>query len=1853
MDIALIGLSLKAVDINTLQQFIDLLRNEEVRMVQPTAERILYSKIQHKGDFHPYGYLDRVDFFDHEFFNLSKGEANAIDPGHRMLLESVCQAIENSGYSLEDSSLQDAGLFTTAQAGVYNLLYQSKNSELDFVGGISSIGGGRVANILNIRGPVFNIDTACSSSLVAVHEAVQYINSGAVNTAIVAGSHLLFMFNNAGSFESNAIMSSDGICRAFDSEASGTAGGEGVAAIVLKRLDHAIRDNDNILTVIKGSAINNDGNRSSSITAPSPAAQKNVILDACEKANIPVTSVGYIETHGTGTKLGDPIEYKGIKDAFSSTDEEYAVRLGTLKPNIGHLDNMAGLFGFIKAAAVLKEKEFFPLANFSTVNKFIEENDNIVLEKKGSQWLSDKPRRAGVSSFGLSGTNAHVILEEYVSEKEQLSLNANNTWFKIAAKSKNALKQYIENIYNFITEDTEIRNLAYTLSTGRADYKYRLAVKGNSIEELKQSLLEQKENIEQSNTARFTKIALLYLSDEVLNLEHFLSNSEFNTIFEKQQKEIDGNGVNPSVLQTLAFQTSLFNYLSEKGFKINQLICNGSLAKVSKAIIDGNNVIPTDLSFEVNAELDFEKLKGLAKSCNENNTLLVLVGNSSLLENIIATLQQDHIPGIDLLKTLSDKNWNSLWSTLYNNGLGFDWKKFYANEVYQKVAAPTYPFEKISCWNEIVNPLLFGGSTPTAVQAESKPLAQNANEEEIVVAMLQEVLQNTDIKLTDDFFELGGNSIVGVQFINRINETFDIEIVFDDLFNCYEINDIIALIKEEAGKNTNKAVADKEDKAGVTVFEASNSQQRMWIESQIESYYNIDLSYTVKGAINIDVFKQTLLELVKKHASLRSFFTLDENGLILQKVKETADLNIDDLFFHYAETNATLAEEKRTEFKNFQFDLENGPLFKAAIIESGQEDAKLIFVFHHIIFDGWSIGVFVKDFVTLYQQLVNQNYSPEANKSDYFDYLVWLRENLSADKTATYRAYWQNKLKNANTKLQLGNTNTTSANGARVNYTIDSTLRQKLNELATTNRTTLFTILIASVRTFLYKLAQENFVIGTPVSGRVKKEFESTIGLFINTLPIYTEINGEQRFTDCLTHEKASVNKALEYQIYPYDLILNDLNVADKKSFFDVLVVLQNQDSRSGLLTQNDLPFEILPDTNQASEISRFNLSFAFFEVGDTIELELEYKTAVFSSEFIDSMITSFAYALEQFTALPEQRIADIAVINQEQFNMLVYEFNDTKADYPQDKTIITLFEEQVQKTPNAIALVFEEKQLTYQELNEQANQFGHYLRKNYSIVADDLIGIRLDRSERMIVSILGILKSGAAYVPIDNAYPEERIAFIEKDTNCKIVVDDSTLQQFDEVSAEYAVVNPENINQPNDLAYVIYTSGTTGNPKGVMVEQGNVVRLVKPGNYFPLNEEKVLLSTGSISFDATTVEYFGTLLNGAKLVLVRQETQLELEELANVIQQNKVNSLWMTASWFNQVVENKIELFETITQLIVGGDIVSPIHVQKLYDQYPAITIVNGYGPTENTTFSTTYEIKPAGYTAIPIGKPIENSQAYLLDSNLQPVNVGVSGKLYVAGAGVARGYLNNLELTAEKFIDNPFVSGTKMYNTGDLGRWLPDGNIEFLGRNDQQVKIRGFRIELGEIETSLLQFSAEIGQAVVEVKELNNQKVLVAYYTTQSEIDKTAIKGYLQSKLPEYMVPSFYVVLENMPLTANGKTDRKALPDISGENVIRKEYVEPRNETEQQLATIWQEVLGLEKVGATDSFFELGGHSLNATKLISVIHKQFNVKLSIVDLFNNITLEELALFIENTIAYSTNTNEDVSIEETEDFTV
>ncbi|MBO9587036.1 MAG: amino acid adenylation domain-containing protein, partial [Flavobacterium sp.] len=917
--------------------------------------------------------------------------------------------------------------------------------------------------------------------------------------------------------------------------------------------------------------------------------------------------------------------------------------------------------------------------------------------------------------------------------------------------------------------------------------------------------------------------------------------------------------------------------------------------------------------------------------------------------------------------------------------------------------------------------------------------------------------------------------------------------------------------------------------------------------------------------------------------------------------------------------------------------LEQAPLVRASLIKLKENEYVFFLTFHHIIGDGWSIELLISEVISVYNALMqNKKNSLSPLRIQYKDYAVWLKEADQQEKNQASEKYWLQQFTDLPPVLNLPGFKmrplVKTYNGANLSYTFSKAFLENLKVFSKEHDTTLFMTLMAGFNILLYKYTgQDDIIIGTPIAGREHPELENQFGLYLNTLAIRTQFQEVHNFLDFTTLQKEILLGAYENQSYPFSDLVEKLNLkrdTSRSALFDVLIVLQNQAQLNNIKSDVELNGVQVEKYDFNRKTSQFDLSFIFAENED-LALTIEYNTDVFDICLIERMGIHFENLMTALVQQPETDIKEIEYLTKSEKEQLLFAFNDTDIDYPKDKTITELFEEQVEKTPDNIAVAFEELKLTYREINERSNQLANYLRTNYTIQRNDLVGIKLQRSEKLIISILAILKSGGAYVPIDINYPKERVAYIEKDINCKIVIDQEVIEQLNKAGEKYSKDNLETVNQPDDLAYVMYTSGTTGNPKGVMIEQKNVVRLVKPCSFFPLNEEKVLLSTGSVSFDATIIEFFGTLLNGSKLILTKQENLLELESLKKVIQDNKVNSLWMTASWFTQVVENEIEVFEQISQLIVGGDIVSPASILKVYEKYPAIKIVNGYGPTENTTFSTTFEIKNQKYLNIPIGSPIPNSSVYILDEASNLVPTAVVGKIYVGGAGVARGYLNQSELTKEKFIENPFKKGERMYATGDLGRWLPDGNIEFFGRNDQQVKIRGYRIELSEIENLILEYSTDLKQVVVEVKEENNQKVLVAYFVSEIALDKLKLRNFLQKRLPDYMIPGFYIALEKFPLTQNGKLDKKALPDISGDDLVRKEYIAPTNEIEKNLVAIWQEVLGVENIGITDDFFELGGHSLNAMVAIKKIITEFNIEISISDFFLNKTIEGVANLI------------------------
>ncbi|MCL6588810.1 MAG: amino acid adenylation domain-containing protein [Firmicutes bacterium] len=782
---------------------------------------------------------------------------------------------------------------------------------------------------------------------------------------------------------------------------------------------------------------------------------------------------------------------------------------------------------------------------------------------------------------------------------------------------------------------------------------------------------------------------------------------------------------------------------------------------------------------------------------------------------------------------------------------------------------------------------------------------------------------------------------------------------------------------------------------------------------------------------------------------------------------------------------------------------------------------------------------------------------------------------------------------------------------------------QKLLYIGNNSRQGVFIILLAGlVRLFSAYQNSWDLTIGIPLFKVTSQRKSINNGL----LPIRIRLNPGQSFKDLILAVKQAVIEADAHKNYPFDKLaeLLNLEVGGGGRYLSGAVAMM-----AGLHSRNFLA-EVEAD-----------LIFSFECEQAKIKINIEYSRGLYRPETINRLAGHFRNILAGALKNPEIKLPDIDMLSEAEKHQLIYEFNNTRAEYPDRMTVHQLFEEQAERVPDHVALIFRDRQLTYRELNERANLLAHELRDK-GAAPNECVGLIAERSAEMVIGILGILKAGSAYLPVDPRYPEARMNYLLEDSGIDIVLVESgfdvtrisknrtVIVLNDEAPVHGHPSNPTLVNGPTDLAYIMYTSGSTGHPKGVMVEHRSVVRLVKNTNYIHFDADDRILLTGAVMFDATTFEIWGALLNGLQLCLISEAEILDPGKLGAAILKYNITTLWLTSPLFNHLAQQRPELFKSLKNLLVGGDVLSPQHINRVRGLCERLRIVNGYGPTENTTFSTCFAIEKDYDSNIPIGKPISNSMAYILNRDNQIQPIGVPGELWVAGDGVARGYLNQPELTAEKFIAidtfpaalAPPPEGVyetslretpppkpRLYRTGDLARWLPDGNIEFIGRIDRQVKIRGRRIELGEIESLLLKHEA-VKEAVVIAGEDNNSaedgsKYLCAYYVGRTEITPVELRNYLAGKLPDYMIPAYLIPLPGIPLNKNGKVDRKALPKPEAMVWSGKDYAAPRNEMEAKLAAVWQEVLGIPKIGIHDNFYALGGDSLKAIKVLATSRK------------------------------------------------
>jgi len=998
-----------------------------------------------------------------------------------------------------------------------------------------------------------------------------------------------------------------------------------------------------------------------------------------------------------------------------------------------------------------------------------------------------------------------------------------------------------------------------------------------------------------------------------------------------------------------------------------------------------------------------------------------------------------------------------------------------------------------------------------------------------------------------------------------------------------------------------------------------------------------------------------LNEIVRRHEVLRTRFGVVE-GQPVQLIAgaQPMELGLSDLSGLAEREREVEARLRATAEARAGFDLREGPLVRARLLRLSEREHVLLFTMHHIVSDGWSVGILTREVGELYEAYGQGRRSPLGELPiQYADFAVWQREWLQGEVLAEQLSYWRGQLGGGSGVLELpldrGRPAVQSMRGGRQTVVITESLTSALQELSRREGVTLFMTLLAAFQTLLYRYSgQEEIAVGSPIANRNRVETEELIGFFVNTLVLRSDLSGNPSFRELLERVREVALGAYAHQDVPFEKLVEELQPERSLShspLFQVVFGLQN--AGVGALKLEGLsisPLEI------ESGVTKFDLVLSLQESEEGLQGALDYSSELLDAGTVKQLLGHYQNILAGVVANPEARLEDLPLLTAGERQQLLEEWNETGTAFPRAATIAELFEEQAAKRAEAVALRYEEEQQSYGELNERANQVAHYLRRQ-GVGAEVVVGILMERSLEMVSAVLGVLKAGGAYLPLDPSYPPERLAYMLAETGAAVVLTQAELMSSLPVGAAPVIclerdwgllegesgANPGAVVRAENLAYIMYTSGSTGEPKGVSVSHRGVVRLVKETDYAHFGTEEVFLQYAPLSFDASTFELWGSLLNGGQLVLMKAGVA-SLEELGEVVRRRQVSTLWLTAGLFQQMVEERLSDLSGVRQLLAGGDVLPVAQVKKLLRELPAGgTLINGYGPTENTTFSCCHGLtaRSRWQGSVPIGRPIANTEVYVVDSRLQPVPRGVAGELLIGGEGLARGYYQRPELTAERFIPHPFsgVPGAHLYRSGDRGRYLASGEIEFLGRFDYQVKLRGFRIEPGEIESRLNAHPAIRAALVVLAEEEGRDRELVAYVVAQPQQAPLPgeLRSYLQASLPPYMIPGVFVLLAELPLTANGKVDRQALPAPGGERPeLASAYLAPRSETEAQLARLWSAVLGRERVGVRDNFFELGGHSLLATLLVSKMRQTFKVEIPLRTLFEHPTIAQLAQDIE-----------------------
>lgn len=1096
------------------------------------------------------------------------------------------------------------------------------------------------------------------------------------------------------------------------------------------------------------------------------------------------------------------------------------------------------------------------------------------------------------------------------------------------------------------------------------------------------------------------------------------------------------------------------------------------------------------------------------------------------------------------------------------------------------------------------------------------------------------VLGYKRISISDNFFELGGDSIIAMKTVNSINKLLGQKILVSDLLRTPGFMDFVKVLEDNTKSqeneiNTIAPILPVEEKE---CYPLSSAQKRLYILDKLDRFglsYNIPAIMSVKGDMSLTKLKEVFTQIVNRHEILRTSFE-SRRGTAVQIIHKNIDFTIE-----YQESTEDKIDSLVKDFIR-PFDLKEAPLLRVKLVKLSVDNYILMFDIHHIISDGISMGIIVQEFVDLYN-----GKTLDKITLHYKDFAQWQKTMLNSEYIQRQKEYWLGVFSGDIPVLSMPTDyvrpHIKSFDGNRIRFDINCELADGLRKLSARTNTTLYMVLLAAYNILLSKYSgQEDIIVGSPVAGREQSEVESMIGMFVNTIAIRNYPRNEMKFTDFLKTVRVHVLDAFKNQEYQFDDLVNDLGIkrdASRNPLFDTMFIVQNMG-----LPEIDIDNLKFSHYQFNYNMSKFDFSL---EIGDTEEIipcYFEYSTKLFKSDTAQRIIGHYIKILECIINNANVKISDISILTEDEENLILNEFNANKVQINRDKTIVDLFEEQVARTPNNIAVVHEQTELSYCELNVRANKIARYLISK-GVKPGDVVGIMAKRSINMIAGLLGVLKSGAAYLPVDPDYPSNRIQYMLNDSNTSLFL--TSLQLVDKIDYGQSMVcfedegiescNSENLNiqmMSGSLAYIIYTSGSTGNAKGVMIEHKSIVNTLEwRKKYYDFNQSDAVLQIPSFSFDSSVEDIFTALISGSRLVLINQEDRFNLPYLRGIFINHKITNMLVVPSFYRVLLDEASFSMKYMRIITIAGESFTKALVEKHFERLENVRLVNEYGPTENSVCTAFYEFEK-DKTDILIGKPISNTRCYILDKDYKLRPIGVPGELCVSGYGLARGYFNEDKLTAEKFVPNPFIPGEIMYKTGDMARWMQNGNIEFLERADHQVKIRGYRIEIGEIEHHL-QKHENIVEGVITVNQINEENVLCAYVVINGDVGTKELAEYLSGILPDYMVPKFFIQLDSLPKTPNGKIDIKMLPEPESNTALEDMYEAPGNNIEQNLAKIWEETLGKEVLSINQNFFDIGGNSILLMEMYSQIEEFYPGKITVSDIFAFPTISKMAKLI------------------------